>query len=110
MAWAEQVLEPYGITIVDDFFNSSYPGVSAAVSRYIISSESRLKPFAISPGKLYLAQPGPGAEMRAHIKQRFGRNLARSSRMFGSELDIYTFPATGLKARIKSILRPMIAA
>jgi hypothetical protein len=108
MAWSEQVLEPHGIIIVDDFFNSQYPGVCSAVSRHIISSGSRLKPFAVSPGKLYVAQPEAGAEMRARLKQRFAGNFKRSTMMFGAELDIYTFPETGWKARIKSIARRIL--
>lgn len=108
MAWAEQVLEPHGIVIVDDFFNSQYPGVCSAVSRHVISSGSRLKPFAISPGKLYLAGPEAGAEMRVRLKQRFAGNFKRSTMMFGAELDIYVFPETGWRARIKSIARRIL--
>lgn len=108
MAWAEEVLEPYGIIIVDDFFNMHYPGVSAAVSAYLMSPVSRFKAFAISPGKLYLAQPEIGAQMRAKLRKLFPHAYARSSAMFGSELDVYAFEPSGRKHKVKSQLKKLL--
>jgi len=108
MEWADRVLEPNGVIIVDDFFNSQYPGVCAAVCRFLLRPDCRFKPFAISPGKLYLAEAEAGLAMRAAMKQRLGRYFGRSTTMFGSELDIYRFPDTSWKAKLKKAIKRVL--
>ena len=88
----ESVLTEQGIVIVDDYFNSHWPDVSAGVAEYLLDRKSRLLPFVISPNKLYLTAGTNSAFYRAQLRQRF--NVFKTSRMFGAEVDIYQFTPT----------------
>jgi hypothetical protein len=85
----ESVLTEHGIIIVDDYFNSHWPDVSAGVAEYLLNRESELLPFAISPNKLYLTARANSAFYRAQLRQRF--SVFKVSRMFGADVDVYQF-------------------
>lgn len=83
----EGVLAERGIVVVDDYFNCSWPDVSAGVAEYLFDRDSRLRPFAISPNKLYLTAPANSEFYRAQIRRQFP--LGKTSQMFGADVDIY---------------------
>jgi hypothetical protein len=85
----ESVLTEHGIVIVDDYFNSDWPDVSAGTAEYLLNQKSKLRPFAISPGKVYLTARENGAGYRAQLRKRF--DLIKTSQMFGADVDIYRF-------------------
>ena len=63
----ERCLAPQGIVIIDDYFNPHWPDVSTGVAKYFARPEARLRPFAISPNKVYLTAPENVALYRAGI-------------------------------------------
>jgi hypothetical protein len=89
MMLAQSVLHPYGIAIVDDFFNVSWPDVATGVSHYIWKNDGELRPFAITPNKVYFAFPDYHSVYRNGIRQKHATDFEKTSKMFGSEVDIY---------------------
>jgi hypothetical protein len=63
---AEATLADGGVVILDDAFQSLYPGVAAALARYLIGA-GRLVPFAVSPEKVLLTQPEHHDHLMASI-------------------------------------------
>jgi hypothetical protein len=84
---AQSVLHDAGVVILDDYFNQGWPDVSAGVAKYLARPESKLRPFAISPNKVYFTDPRYAAFYRAEMRRKFARE--KESRMFGSAVDIY---------------------
>ena len=80
-----------GIVIVDDYFNPSWPDVSVGVAQYIRLDTSALRPFAISPNKLYLSRAHCHARYRAILRDQVRRYYLKSSVMYGHEVDIYGY-------------------
>lgn len=85
---AEAVLQDWGIAVVDDYFNQWWPGVSTGVAKYLENPDSKLRPFAISPNKVYLCTPQNATFYRNEIQRHFPRRA--ESRMFGSTVDLYS--------------------
>ncbi len=120
---ADRVLAEAGIAVVDDVFNQEWPGVGAGLARYLLDGyEPRLRPFAISQNKLYLARPDHRERYRHFLQSRFGIDLRKSATFLSSEVDIYStldqpVRATdlpydvevGLRA-VRKLMRRMIAA
>lgn len=44
-----------GVVILDDYYNAHWPGVHEGVARFFLHGTPKLKPFAYSGNKLYLA-------------------------------------------------------
>lgn len=85
----EAVLTQRGVIIVDDCFNEAWPGVSSAIAKYLLGREGRLRPFAISPGKLYLALPEYTEFYRNEIMNRNAYYYEKSADFLGYEVDVY---------------------
>ena len=83
----ENVLSDRGIVIIDDYFNQHWPDVSTGAAKYLASPRSTLRPFAISPNKVYLTAPENGPFYRNEIRKQFLPD--KESVMFGAEVDIY---------------------
>lgn len=83
----EAVLGDRGVAVIDDYFNPHWPDVSAGVARYLLRPGSKLRPFAISPNKLYLTTVGNTPFYKSEIQKRFEPD--KESVMFGSRVDIY---------------------
>jgi hypothetical protein len=98
----EAALTQRGVIILDDCFNQAWPGVSSAVAKYLLRQEGRLRPFAISPNKLYLALPEYAGFYRNEIMNRNAYYYEKSSHFLGYEVDIYgAMPYTrSLKRRV----------
>ena len=57
MAFANQVLSPDGVLVIDDFFSWLYPQVTEAVLRYVRSFPDDFALFLCGYNKAYLARP-----------------------------------------------------
>jgi len=80
-----------GIVIIDDYFNPSWPDVSVGVAQHMLLPASRLRPFAISPNKLYLARSHCHHDYRNVLRERAGRYYLKTSVMYGHEVDTYGY-------------------
>jgi len=85
----EASLTPRGVVILDDYFNQSWPGVSSGTARYLLDPTTRLRPFAISPNKLYLAFDEALAFYRAALRNKDAYYYERSARFMDCDVDIY---------------------
>ena len=86
MRLAEAVLQDHGIVILDDYFHPSWPDVSTGTARYALDPSTRLRPLAITSGKLFrparMARVLPGRDPSApaasvregqpHVRMRGG--------------------------------------
>ena len=86
---AEAIMYDHGVVILDDFFNPHWPGVATGASRYFQKWRTNLKPFAITPNKLYLARTTQHEAYRARIREKYTSSLERTTAMFGNQVDIY---------------------
>jgi hypothetical protein len=78
-----------GIVVIDDFFNQSWPGVASGGSRYFLDPSSRLKPFAVTPNKLYAARPAAHELYRSYLRKSQSSSYEKTVRMFDSDVDIF---------------------
>jgi methyltransferase family protein len=76
-----------GVVILDDYFNSSWPDVATGAAEYFLRPESKLKPFAIGPNKLFISAPSNHDLYRKELRARF--SSYKTSRMFQMEVDLY---------------------
>ena len=91
----------HGLVVVDDYFNPSWPDVSAGVAQYIFHRGSTLRPFAISPNKLYLARSHCHERYRSALRERVGRYYLKTSAMYDHQVDIYGYDqATSWRRRL----------
>jgi methyltransferase family protein len=68
---AEGALHDAGVVILDDFFNEVWPEVCVGALDYFRDPSSRLRPFAITPNKLYLCAPAYNPFYRTEMQKRF---------------------------------------
>ncbi len=88
---AESTIGEYGVVVLDDVFNPHWPGVMSGIAQYLMRDGALLRPFAISPGKVYLAR-APAAEIiRRDMSAMFRESLDKASVLFQHEVDIYGF-------------------
>ncbi len=85
----EATLTRRGVVILDDYFNQSWPGVSSGTAKYLLDPTSRLRPFAISPNKLYLAFDEASAFYRAALRHKDGYYYEKSARFMDCDVDVY---------------------
>jgi len=88
---ADAVLGEGGIVVVDDYFNAMWPDVSVGVGRYAADPASRLRAFAISPNKLFLAQAQHHERYRAVLRERHARYYLKTGAMFGHDVDVFGY-------------------
>ena len=79
------------IVIIDDYFNPSWPDVSIGVAQYMFLPTSTLRPFAISPNKLYLARSQCHGGYRSALRKQVGRYYLKTSVMYDHEVDMYGY-------------------
>lgn len=53
---AYECLVPGGVILIDDYFNSCWPGVSEGINAFMKENPNRLKPFFIGWNKIFFAQ------------------------------------------------------
>jgi hypothetical protein len=84
---ADATLAERGIVILDDVFNEFWPEVAVGTMSFLGRSDSRLQPFAISPGKVYLCRPGQQSFLYLAIKNQFSRRyIDKEVRIFGNSV------------------------
>jgi hypothetical protein len=107
---ADAVLTDGGIVVIDDYFNAMWPDVSVGVGQYMADPASRLRAFAISPNKLFLAEPMHHERYRGMLRQRNARYYQKESVMFGHGVDIFGYDASTSRRRnvVNSIKRSPI--
>ena len=93
---AQDCLADGGIVILDDYFNSRWPDVSVGVNRFL--SRGALRPFAITPNKLFLTDTSEAADTYRMTIERLDGHIA-TMEMAGSRVAIL---AGGWKARFKA--------
>lgn len=64
---AAQTITEQGIIAIDDFFNTSWPDVTAATCEFLQSSDA-LVPFALTSAKLYVAPPAAAERYKAALE------------------------------------------
>lgn len=89
---AEAVLAPGGVAILDDYFNVEWPDVSTGMARYCLDPATALRPFAISPSKVFLARPDWHERLLEALVARQPDARLRWQRMFGHA--VYYFRAS----------------
>ena len=102
---AEAVLTEDGVAVLDDFFNQSWPGVAAGAARYFLDPAAKLRPFAISPNKLYLAPPARHGFYRRALMRAQEMRFDKTVRMFDCEVDVFGCQPMSGGARIRNTLR-----
>jgi hypothetical protein len=85
---ADACLHPNGVAILDDYFNPRWPDVSTGTAAYLANG-GRLRPFAISPNKLFLADPGSHALYQRELKRLEQDFLEAEASMFGSPVIVF---------------------
>jgi hypothetical protein len=107
---AEAVATDQSIIILDDFFNGSWPDVSTGTARFLFDGKTTMRPFAISPNKVYLAREAFHHKYQSELRLSQENFYEKNSRMFGHEVMIFgvdpvTFHVTH---RIKKAIKKAI--
>jgi hypothetical protein len=86
-----------GVVVLDDYFNPHWPGVSCGAADYFARADATLRPFAITPNKIFLARPAHHEFYRAELSRLYGSTefFDKSSSMFGHTVDIYGVALSG---------------
>jgi hypothetical protein len=86
---AEGALVEDGVAILDDYFNESWPDVSTGAARFFCDPATQLRPFAITPNKLFLARPAFHALYLAETRRLQRDFHEKDSRMFGHDVAVF---------------------
>jgi hypothetical protein len=86
---AEGALAEDGIAILDDYFNESWPDVSTGAARFFCDPMTGLRPFAITPNKLYLARPAYHALYLTELRRSQRDFHEKDSRMFSHDVAVF---------------------
>jgi hypothetical protein len=86
---AEAVATDQGIILLDDFFHASWPGVCTGTVRYLFDDKTTMRPFAISPNKVYLARQAFHHKYKSELRLSQENFFEKNSRMFGHEVMIF---------------------
>jgi len=108
---AEHTVAPFGLVILDDFFNPSWPDVAAGAARFLSDDGTTLRPFAITPNKVYLARKPYRELYITELRATQSDFYEKESRMFGSSVAIFGVePETyRLERRLKRWLKASAA-
>ena len=85
----DAVMHDYGIIALDDYFNEDWPDVSTGAARYLLESDTRFRPFAVAPNKLFLATEEFNDFYRAKLASETPFKAAKTSEMFGMKVDVF---------------------
>jgi hypothetical protein len=86
---AEHALTDLGVAILDDYFNPSWPDVTTGAAQFFADSSTTLRPFAITPNKVYLARQACHGLYVAELRATQGDFHEKDSRMFGVPVAIF---------------------
>jgi Methyltransferase domain len=85
----ESVLMPMGVALLDDFYNQAWPAVAAGGARYFFDPSTTLRPFAITPNKLFLANPAAHDFYHRAMRASQARWHDKTVEAFDSEIDVF---------------------
>jgi Methyltransferase domain len=85
----EAVLTDRGVVILDDYFNEYWPEVSTGAQRYLLSGNSKLRPFAITPNKVYLAPAEATSLYRKTMRDSQAYYHEKTSKLLGFEVEVF---------------------
>lgn len=100
----EAILVERGVVILDDFFNQSWPGVAAGAAKYFLNPLTKIRPFAISPNKTYLAAPTYHDLYRNAFLRTQQKHFEKTVRIFGHDVDVFGCRVTSLNQRIRNTI------
>jgi hypothetical protein len=86
---AEQVVADFGVAILDDYFNPSWPDVTTGAAQFFGDGHTTLRPFAITPNKIYLARQAYHDLYVAELRATQTDFYEKDSRMFGVPVAIF---------------------
>lgn len=89
LALAEACLHEWGVIILDDCFNQSWPGVSDGVHAHFHAGGSALAPFAIARNKVFFCHREKAPAYRRQIAARKRQCLRDTQEFLGVDVDIY---------------------
>ena len=109
---AEHVVTDFGVTILDDYFNPSWPDVTTGAAQFFGDSCTTLRPFAITPNKIYLARQAYHGLYVAELRATQSDFYEKDSQMFGVPFAISDVePETHrLRKRLNSAAGPRLVA
>jgi hypothetical protein len=103
---ADASLSEHGFVVLDDFFNEFWPEVAVGTTMFLSDPAACLRPFAVSPGKVYLCRPGQQEFFHRVIQQQFSRRYVdKSAQMFGSPVLV-----VGVRDTHRSLLKRLVLA
>jgi len=88
---AQAITVSKAVVVLDDYFNPSWPDVSTGAARYLLDMRSELRPFAITPNKLFLSRTPHTQTYREQLLRDFSAFFEKSSRMYGEPVNIYQY-------------------
>jgi hypothetical protein len=98
MRLADAVLHPEGVVIVDDIYNEFWPDVAVGVGAYCRDPTARLRPFAITPGKVYFCRSEQAARYLNETRTFFNVEFDKMTTMFGRDVAVFGVELTFAKA------------
>jgi Methyltransferase domain len=104
---AEGILLDRGVVVLDDFFHQSWPGVASGASRHMLDQTTALRPFCITPNKLYLSRLPCRDIYRSFFAGTHFDKFEKTVTIFGCEVDVYGCyaPRYTFKYRIKEMIK-----
>jgi hypothetical protein len=104
---AEAAAADHGIIILDDFFNALWPDVATGTARYLFDCKTTMRPFAISPKKVYLAREAFHHKYQSELRLSQENFYEKNGRMFGHEVMIFGVDPVTLQVthRIKTAIK-----
>ncbi len=87
---AEAVLHERGVALLDDVFREDWPDVPTGLAQYCLDVGTALRPFIITPNKVFLARPERHVELLAPmLAGRHAASLVKHSRMYGGDVAVF---------------------
>src|SRR5260370_5476592 len=86
---AEHVVTDFGVAILDDYFNPSWPDVTTGAAQFFADNYTTLRPFAITPTKIYLARQAYHGLYVAELRATQSDFYEKDSQMFGVPVAIF---------------------
>lgn len=106
---ADAILEPKGVTILDDVFNERWPGVVSGLTAYMTDTAGGLVPAVISPNKVFLTRPGMADRYRGLVRAMRPRLFLADGELFDHPVVIVEPEAGGGRGMLRNTYRRLTA-
>lgn len=113
---AEEILKPSGFVILDGFLDLDHPATAAAIAAYLAEDATgdRLRPIALSDGRLYLSKRAAAAAYLAELRNMADAGAASVTgmRVLGAEVLAFASVTAAFTAKpvVKSFAVQLIAS